>query len=111
QSLERVFGFVIHRASGAFGNLGGVEFGDDLIERTGIRFDGKRDVRVAERAIPLSVAGQIQRDDRNAFATRVAPDVALGPMQDWMHPQMRAGWRRCVEVVPELGRLVANVPG
>ena len=35
---------------------------------------------------------------------------ALGPMQDRMHAQMRAGRRRSVEVVPEFRRLVANVP-
>src|SRR5207248_1583741 len=64
----------------------------------------------AERAVALAVAREIERDDRDAFAPRVGPDVAFGPMQDRMHAQVRAGRRRGVEVIPELGRLVAHVP-
>ena len=65
---------------------------------------------VAERAIALAVACEIERDDRDAFAPRVGPDVDLGPMQDRMDAQMRARRRRGVELVPELRRLVAHVP-
>ena len=65
---------------------------------------------IAERAVALAVAREIERDDRDAFAPRVGPDVDLGPMQDRMDAQMRAGRRRGVELVPEFRRLVASRP-
>ena len=37
QSFESVFGFVVHRPSGAFGHIGAFELDDDL-------FDGRRRV-------------------------------------------------------------------
>src|SRR5262245_36263028 len=110
QALEGILRFVIHGATGSLRNLGGVELGDDLSKRAGVGGDRKRDVGIAERAVALAVAREIERNDRNAFPLRVGPDVALGPMQDRMHAQMRAGWRGGVEVVPELGRLLAHVP-
>src|SRR5262245_1940812 len=84
QALERILGFVIHGAAGAFRNLGGVELFDDLVDGGCGRWDRKCDVRVAERTVALAVAGQIQRNDRDAFAPRIGPDVVLGPMQDRM---------------------------
>ena len=110
QTLEGVLGFVIHGAAGAFRNPGCLELGDDLVDGAGVRFDRKRDVSITERAVALAVARQIERDDGNVFALGIGPDVALGPMQDRMHAQMRARRRRGVEVVPEFGRLVAHVP-
>src|SRR5215471_17488021 len=71
QALEGVLRFVIHCATGSFGNPGRLELGDDLVDRGGVRSDGKRDVHVAERAVALSVAREIKRDDWNAFAPRI----------------------------------------
>ena len=68
------------------------------------------DVLIAERAVALAVLRQIQRNDRDVLALGVGPDVRLGPMQDRMDAQMRAGRRRSVELVPEFRRLVAHVP-
>src|SRR5262249_37162931 len=75
-----------------------------------LRGDREGDVGVAERAIALAVAREIERDDRDPLAPRIGPDVDLGPMQDRMHPQMRAGPQAGIELVPELGRLAAHVP-
>src|SRR6516164_8523487 len=110
QPLERIFRFVVHGAAGALGHLGAVELGDDLLERARVRHHREGDVGVAQRSIAASVARQIERDDRNAVAPRIGPDVGLRPMQDRMNAQMRALRRRGVEVVPELRRLVAHVP-
>src|SRR6185503_11892614 len=86
------------------------ELGDDLVDGASVRFDRERDVCITERAIASAVAREVERNDGNAFALGVGPYIGLGPMQDRMHAQMRARRRRCIEVVPELGRLVGHVP-
>src|SRR5262245_52907563 len=78
QALEGVLGFVIHGAAGAFRYLGGVELGDDLVDGAGMRFDREGDVGVTQRAITLACVCEVERDDGNAFAPRIGPDVALG---------------------------------
>src|SRR5215813_2509191 len=110
QALERVLGLVVHGAADALGRPGGIELGDDLVDGARLRGDREGDVGVAERAIALAVAREIKRDDRDALAASVDPDVALGPMQDRMHAQVRAGRQPRVELIPELGRLGAHVP-
>src|SRR5271169_3503344 len=68
------------------------------------------DVGIAERAIALAGPGEIERNDRDVFTLGIGPDVGFGPMQDRMHAQMRARWRRGVELIPEFRRLIAHVP-
>src|SRR5882672_10263185 len=85
QALERVLGLMIHGAAGALWRAGGVELGDDLVHGTRLRGDREGDVGVAERAIALAVACEVERDDRDPLAPRIGPDVGLGPMQDRMH--------------------------
>src|SRR6185437_13845981 len=70
QALEGVLGFVIHGAARAFGNFGGFEFGDDLVDGARFRFDGKSNGGIAERAVTLAVVAEIQRNDRNVLAAR-----------------------------------------
>src|ERR1700737_2715047 len=94
QPLEGVFGFMIERAAGPFRHLGAVELDQDLRVVGGGRRYWIGDVLVAERTIALAVLGEIQRNDRDAFALGVGPDVGFGPMQDWMNAQMRAPRRR-----------------
>jgi len=101
---------VVHGAAGALRNLGAVELGDDLVDGARLRRHRRRDVRIPERAITLAVAGEIERDDRDALAARIGPDIGLGPMQDRMDAQMGALGRRGIEVIPEFRRLVAHVP-
>src|SRR5258708_40032071 len=110
QALERVLGLVVHGAAGALGNFGAVELEDDLVDRARLRGHRRRDVGIAERAVALAVAGEIERNDRDALAPRIGPDIGLGPMQDRMDAQMRAGRRRGVEMIPEFRRLIAHVP-
>src|SRR5262249_48489154 len=110
QALERVLGLVIHGAARALGRPGDVELGDDLVDRARLRRDRKCDVRIAERAVALAVAREIEWDDRDALAARIGPDVALGPMQDRMHAQVRAGRQAGVELIPEFRWLSAHVP-
>ncbi len=95
---------------GALRHLGAVELGDDLVDGARLRRDRRGDVGIAERAIALAVARQIERDDRDALAPRVGPDIGLGPMQDRMNAQMGARRRRGVEVIPEFRRLIADIP-
>src|ERR1051326_806903 len=110
QALERVLRLVIHGAAGALGRAGHVELGDDLVDGARLRGDREGDVRVAERAIALAVAREIERDDRDGLAPRIGPDVCFGPMQDRMDAQVRAGRQPGVELVPEFRRLAAHVP-
>src|SRR5688572_6229255 len=110
QPLERVFGLAIHGAARALRRLGPLQLGDDRFDRVGDAVDRERDVLVAERAVALAVLGEIQLDHRDLLARDVAPDVHLGPMQQRMDTQVRAGRQVGVEIVPEFRRLVAEVP-
>src|SRR5262249_56186191 len=73
QALERVLGLVIHGTAGALGNPGGREFADDLVDRARLRLDREGDVGVAERAVALARACEIERADRAAFPPPAAP--------------------------------------
>src|SRR5215475_11850534 len=101
---------MVHGTAGALGSPRTAEFGNDLVDRARLRRHRKRNVGVAQRAVAFAVIGEIKRDDRYALAPRIGPDVALGPMQDRMNPQMGASRQPSVEVIPEFRRLVAHVP-
>src|SRR3546814_13577466 len=74
--------------------------------------DRKRNADLAERAEALALAvGEIQRHDRDALALDVAPDVDLGPVQQRMDAHVHAGRQVGGEMVPQPGRLVAEIPG
>src|SRR5713226_6131179 len=110
QPLETVLRLMVHRSSRPLGDLGALELGDDLVERIGAAGDGEGDVLIAERAIAFAVFGEIERYDGDALAADVAPDVEFRPMQQRMHADMRAGREIIVVLVPEFGRLIADVP-
>src|SRR5262249_6065621 len=119
QPLEGVLGLAVHGAAGALRGLRRFEFGDDLVERGGVAVDREGDVLVAERAIALArpaAAGaartgrEVQIDDWNALAPDVVPDVDLRPMQQRMDAQVGAFRQVGIELVPELRRLVLEVP-
>src|SRR6266851_8552196 len=74
QPLERIFGFMIERAAGAFRHLGAVELGQDFVDVGSRRRHRIGDVLIAERAVTLAVLRQIKRDDRNVLALGVGPD-------------------------------------
>src|SRR6185437_7118569 len=80
--LERVFGFMIQRATGAFRHLGQFELGQDFVDVGSGGGDREGDVGIAERAVTLAVFRKIKWDDRDVLALGVGPDIGLGPMQD-----------------------------
>src|SRR5690606_32912412 len=86
------------------------EFRDDLVDRRRPARDRRRAGSAAERAVALAVPGEIEIDDGNALALDIAPDVELGPMQQRMDAHAGAGRHFGPVLVPELGRLVADVP-
>src|SRR5918996_1779080 len=110
QTLERVLGLVIHRATAPLGDLGGLQLGDHLVQGRRVAVDREGDVGIAQRPVALAVPGEIEIDQRNALALRIAPDVDLAPMQQRVHPDMGLGREAGHVLVPELGRLVLEVP-
>src|SRR5215469_8808777 len=75
QALERVLGFVIHGAPGALGDLGAVEFADDLVDGARLRLDREGNVGITERSVAAAVVGEVERNDRDSLAPRIGPDV------------------------------------
>src|SRR5690606_36122343 len=65
---------------------------------------------LAQRTKSLAVARKVEGYDRDVFAGDVTPDVELRPLEEGMHAQMPAGRYDRVELIPELGRLIAKVP-
>src|SRR5579885_1365971 len=99
QALEGVLALVIHGAARALGLAARLELQDDL--RDGRRGRGHRKgyVLLAERT------------EAPAVARDVAPDVDLRPTEQRVHADVAAGRRLGVEPVPELRRLMPEVPG
>src|SRR3546814_9303818 len=77
----------------------------------GLGGDRRGDVAVALRAVALAVPGQVERHDGDALAPGVEPDVQLGPVQQRVDANVGARREVGLELVPELRRLVAEVPG
>src|SRR5512135_18530 len=111
QALEGVLALVVHGAARALGLAGRLELGDDLRDGACGRAHGEGDVLLAERAKALAVAREIERHHRHALALDVAPDVDLGPVQQRMDADVAARRRIGVELVPELRRLLPEIPG
>src|SRR3546814_18265231 len=55
--------------------------------------------------------GQVALHDGHLLAPRVEPDVDLGPVQQRVNSDMGAGREIGLVLVPELRRLVAEIPG
>src|SRR5256885_13132179 len=91
--------------------LAGPQLDDDFADVLRGGGDGRRAWVAAERAIafPASVV-VVERDGRDRFAFDVLPDVELGPVEQRMHADV--GPRREVGLVliPELGRLLLDLP-
>src|SRR3546814_8871426 len=75
QPLEGVLALVVHRPPGPLGGGGGLQLGDDLVDRGGLGGDRRGDVAVAQRAVALAVPGPIERHDGDALAPGVEHDV------------------------------------
>jgi hypothetical protein len=115
-------------------------FGDDGVEGVGVRADRAGQGVAAERAEanphhPRRLAGQkgqtfvidhdqraialhdralfgeVQRHDRNIFRPDVLPDIELGPIRQRKYPHGFAGLDAGIEQPPQLGTLIAWIPG
>ena len=67
--------------------------------------------RAAERAVARAVALIIvERHGRDVLALDILPDIQLRPVEQGVNAHMRAGGKVGLELVPELGRLVVEIP-
>ena len=65
----------------------------------------------AQRAVAHALAVvEVERGDGDVLALDVLPDVELGPVEQRVHAHVRAGREVGLEVAPQLGRLVVDVP-
>src|SRR5436305_3475727 len=101
-------------AAGTLGDIlerAAADLDDDLVDVLGGALDGG----LARAAAQAAVAGAaalvvVERDGGDVLALDVLPDVELGPVEQGMHPHVGAGGEVGLELVPELGRLIAHVP-
>src|ERR1051326_3416624 len=111
QLLESVLTFLILRPAGALRGFGYAEFFNDFADATGIGFDWESAGSAAEAAVAFVFAiGEVKRNDRDIFAFDVFPDIQLGPMQQRMNADVRSLLEISLELVPQLRRLVFDVP-
>ena len=67
--------------------------------------------RAAERPVARARAlVEVERHDGNLLALDVFPDVELGPVEQRMDAHVRARRELGLVLVPELGRLLGDVP-
>jgi hypothetical protein len=72
--------------------------------RTGAR-------HTAQAAIPPPLAlVEIEAGKGDLFPVQIFPNVHFGPIQERMNADGGAGWKSGVELVPQLGRLIAEIP-
>src|SRR3569832_1968255 len=92
--------------------LPAAQLDDDLVHVTRRALDGGLAWPAAEAAVagpcPLIV---VQRHGGDVLALDVLPHVQLGPIQQRMNAHVRARREVGLELVPALGRLIADVPG
>ena len=79
------------------------------LARPGGDREGARVTAEAAVAQPVLV-GEVERDDRDALALDVLPDVELGPVEERMDADVRAALELGLVLVPHLRRLVGHVP-
>ena len=92
-----------HMASTEFVIISSTVFAVDLI--------GHGTGGAAQAAIPRPIPSvEIEIHEGNVLVLDVLPDVDLRPIEEWMNPNMRAGWKGGFELVPQLRRLVAEIP-
>ena len=87
------------------------QFVDDLVDRLRGRLDGRGAGRATEAPVASAIAlVEIQIHEGNIFVLDVLPDIDLGPIQQRMDANMGAGRESRLELIPEFGRLIAEVP-
>src|SRR5687767_2893232 len=84
---------------------------DNLIDRFRRGFDWRGAGSTAETAItsPISLV-QVEVDERNTLELDVLPDIDFRPIQQRMDPDVCPGRKRGLELIPELRRLITEIP-
>src|SRR3990167_8417503 len=84
---------------------------DDLVDRLRGRLDGRGAGCATEAPVASAIAlVEIQIHEGNIFVLDVLPDIDLRPIQQRMDADMGAGRESRLELIPEFGRLIAEIP-
>src|SRR5215471_4950861 len=110
QALEGVLALVVHRAARALGLAARLQLQDDLGDGGGVRRHREGDILLAQRSEAATVAREIKGHHRHALSLDITPNVDLRPAEERVHAHVAARRRLRVEAVPELRRLVPEVP-
>src|SRR5256885_7646149 len=84
---------------------------NDVVHGLRCRFDRRRAGRTAETAIagPLPFV-EIEVDEGNVLDFDVFPNIDFRPIQQRMDPDMSSRGKSRLELIPELRRLIAEIP-
>src|ERR1041385_4605351 len=84
---------------------------DDVVHGLRRRCNRHRARRTTETAItgPIPFA-EIEIHKRNVLELDVFPNIDLRPIQQRMDPDVSARGKRCLELIPEFGWLIAEIP-
>src|SRR3989454_1435268 len=99
------------RAAGALGYRGAAQFLDDRIDGLGRGLDreGAGSAAQAPVAGPVALV-EVEVDDRDVLGADVFPDVDLCPVEQGVDPDVRARGAGGREPLPQLRRLLPEVP-
>src|SRR5256885_212964 len=99
------------RAARALGYVCVAQLLDDLVQGFCRGLDRERAGGAAQAPVASPVAlVEVEVDDRNLFGADVFPDVDLGPVEQGMDPDVCAFGERGLELVPQLRRLLPEIP-
>src|SRR5919204_2575636 len=101
---------MILRAADTLGCFRRFEFRNDLVNCGCRAVNRVSDWAAAKRAKTFPVSRKIHFWDRNVFSLDVAPNIHLGPVEQWLHADMFAFRGSGYELAPEFGRLILVIP-
>src|SRR5258706_6740614 len=109
--FEGIFTFLVLGAARTLGSIRAPQLLNNFAHRFGVRLDRERAGRAAQAAVTLAFAvGKIKRDHGNILALDVLPYIQLGPVEQGMDANVRPFGEIGFELVPQLRRLVFDVP-
>src|SRR5690349_8800701 len=95
----------------SLGDRGVAQLFDNVVNGAGGGLDRHRAGGAAQASIPGPVPlVQIEVDKGNILELDVFPDIDLRPVQERMDPNVGARRKSGLELIPQLGRLVAEIP-
>src|ERR1035437_2794556 len=111
QLLEGGFAFLVLRPARPLRRPRAAQFLYDLSHSAGLRLDGERARVTANAPVPRPlVVREIEWDDGDALALDILPDIQLRPVQQGVNADMCPWLKVRLELVPQLRRLVLEVP-